>query len=82
MGVFVNTVIIRADAGGDPALREVLARVRSTALDAFANQDVSFDRLVAGAERQRGDTQPRPAGPGPVQRHETRRCTGSSCSTG
>lgn len=46
VGVFVNTVIIRADVRGDPAFGELLARIRRTALDAFAKQDVSFDRLV------------------------------------
>jgi nonribosomal peptide synthetase DhbF len=46
VGAFVNTVIIRADVHGDPTFGELLARVRRTALDVFANQDVSFDRLV------------------------------------
>lgn len=46
IGAFVNTVIIRADVRGDPTFAELLARVRTTALDAFANKDVSFDRLV------------------------------------
>lgn len=54
MGVFVNTVIIRVDVRGDPTFRELLARVRRTALDAFANQDVSFDKLVQEVA-QRGD---------------------------
>jgi len=54
VGVFVNTVIIRVDARADPSFGELLARVRRTALDAFANQDVSFDRLVQEVA-QRGD---------------------------
>jgi nonribosomal peptide synthetase DhbF len=54
IGTFVNTVIVRADVKGDPGFSELLQRVRSTALDAFANQDVSFDRLVQELG-QRGD---------------------------
>jgi amino acid adenylation domain-containing protein len=46
VGTFVNTVVLRTDVRGDPQFRELLDRVRATALDAFANQDVSFDRLV------------------------------------
>jgi amino acid adenylation domain-containing protein len=54
IGTFVNTVVIRADVRGDPDFGALLGRVRATALDAFANQDVSFDRLVQEL-RQRGD---------------------------
>jgi amino acid adenylation domain-containing protein len=54
LGAFVNTVVMRVDAQGDPAFGELLLRVRRTALDAFANQDVSFDKLVQELAR-RGD---------------------------
>jgi acyl-CoA synthetase (AMP-forming)/AMP-acid ligase II len=58
IGPLVNTLILRTNLAGDPTPREVLRRVRSTTLAAFANQDLPFEELVATLEHERSVERP------------------------
>ncbi|HEV2799875.1 MAG TPA: amino acid adenylation domain-containing protein [Pyrinomonadaceae bacterium] len=46
VGYFVNQVVLRTELDPSWTFRELLARVRETVLDAYAHQELPFDRVV------------------------------------
>lgn len=46
VGFFINNLVLRANLAGEPTVRELLARVKQVALDAFSHQDLPFEKLV------------------------------------
>ena len=63
LGCFLTQVPFPIDLSGDPTFRELLARVRQSALGAYAHQDLPFGKLVE-ALQPRARHQPAAADPG------------------
>jgi amino acid adenylation domain-containing protein len=53
IGYFLNTLLIRSDLSGNPTFREALERTRATCLEAYAHQEIHFEKLVQALQPRR-----------------------------
>ena len=53
IGFFINTLALRTSLAGNPTFRELLQRVKQTAIDAYTHQDLPFETLVAELDPER-----------------------------
>lgn len=53
IGLFVNTLVLRCDLSNNPSLRDLLRQVRQRMLEAFAHQDLPFERVIEALRPER-----------------------------
>ncbi|BBD64375.1 amino acid adenylation domain-containing protein [Nostoc commune NIES-4072] len=53
IGFFVNQLVLRSNLFGNPSFREYLQQVRKVCLEAYAHQDLPFEKLVSALNPKR-----------------------------
>jgi amino acid adenylation domain-containing protein len=53
LGMIVNNVVLRCDLSGNPSFVHLLRQIKETALDAYAHQDLPYDRMVQSLQPRR-----------------------------
>ncbi|MFB2922783.1 MULTISPECIES: amino acid adenylation domain-containing protein [Aerosakkonema] len=53
LGLFVNTLVLRTDLSNNPTFLELLQQVKQVVLEAYAHQELPFDKLVEALHPER-----------------------------
>jgi amino acid adenylation domain-containing protein len=53
VGLFMNTLVLRAGLSGDPSFRDLVGRIRQVMLAAHTHQHLPFEKLVEAVKPQR-----------------------------
>ncbi|MFD2169276.1 amino acid adenylation domain-containing protein [Tumebacillus lipolyticus] len=53
VGNFVNTLVLRSELSGNLPFTDLLRSVKATALEAFSNQDVPFEKVIEAVQPER-----------------------------